>query len=669
MIRTTNVIIKSTLRKKSYSVASLSFLLLTLILLFSYCHSDISIMEYLSFSMRLGQVGFAYFIFFAYECFSDISKTEYTEPLLTIKGEVNRIIIVHISYLVFVLVVWTCSILLWQLGCYWHAHVKFFPYIIHMFLSIVLNCFLPCCIAILTGAVLGLSIKRASAYCLILVILILSSSIPAKILYSTEINDIPILNYFDWFTVLMPNSDFVADSVYGISLEIYRWCLALGWISLLSACLLIKMHRSYNSTTKLKQLILILILLGIIFGLRFSSRQDDSIVRKDYRSDSTLFHELTYRNEETIKADNAPSFHISKYDMDITINNNMEVSAVLTLLETDADVYEFTLWHDLSIVDIWSIDGKEIPYDRNGDYLTVYPPLGTEDICMEYTGNCGKYFTNHQGIALPGYIPYFPVPGHRNIWDYTNQEINVYRYPAKSFFQISVNSNLNVFCNLPKVSDNTFAGTAETVSLYAGLLTQTTTDGYTFCKSPVSYQRTILTGYEECWENLAELVGEKRLLDLNDKIIFIQPETIMSTKSSNENLVIYDDHVILGSWSLSAESICINYLFSLIPPSNETHLLAQLFKQHIAFGPNNGVFEKPSLEELMILTKYHLSSDISDEDEWNKYISAMDSYNNLWNYQISSLGDETVIKAVYQYLISNNRSLNQIEFLYMLGGD
>ncbi len=665
MLHTVTYMLKSLFRKKHNSIAILSFFILSAILLFSYNHPDISIMEFLSFSMRLGQIGFAFFMFLSYECFFNVSRDEYTESISTIKGELKRVIITYISFFLLIIVAWAFLILLWQLGWYWHAYIAYFPFIIHMILAIILNCFLPSCIAVLTGAVLGLSIKRTAAYGLILIFLILSSNIPAKILYSIEINNVPILNYFDWFTVLMPNSDFVADSVYGISLEIYRWVLALGWISLLTACVLIKIDISYNSASKLK--IATLIIVAVFCGIRFNSRENDSFIRKDYRSDGTLFREVTYRSKEQVGIEESPSFQISKYDIDFTIDSKMRVSAALTLSEANREEYDFTLWHDLEIIKIYSVDCNNIPYDRWGDYLTIYPPNDTEMIYIDYAGNCGKYFTNYQGIALPGYIPYYPMPGHRSLWDYNRQEIKVLQDLPKTDFFISIKSNLDVVCNLPKVCDNTFAGTAETVSIYAGILTKTTNDGLSIYKSPVSYQRNIAAGYHDQWEKLSKLVGEDRGLDLSDKIIFVQPETIMSTKSSNENLVIYDDHVILGSWSLSADSICMNYLFSLIPSSNETYLLEELFKQHIAFGSNKDYFEKPSLEELMILTKYSLSSDIEDDVEWSEYMSAIDSYENLWKHQILSLGEDLVIKSVYQYLISTDRHQNQIEFLYTLG--
>lgn len=49
MVHTVKVTIKSTFRRKTYSIAILSFFILTALILFSYYHPDISVMENLSF--------------------------------------------------------------------------------------------------------------------------------------------------------------------------------------------------------------------------------------------------------------------------------------------------------------------------------------------------------------------------------------------------------------------------------------------------------------------------------------------------------------------------------------------------------------------------------------------------------------------------------------------
>lgn len=661
------IIIKVTLQRKIYFFSFLSFFLLTNILLLNYYHPDISIMEFLSFSMRVGQIGFSFFIFFAYECFSDLSKLEYTETVSLYKEEKSNLIGTQLIIVILIVFIWSLIIFLWQIGWYIHFQCRFTLYIVHMILAIVLNCFIPGCIATLLGCTFGLSVKRTYAYCLILFFIIITSNIPSKILYSLEFLGVPILNHIDWFSIQMPNSSFVADSVYGISIEAYRWFLAIGWLSVLSMCIYTKMPT--NSICKKKLIYFSLLLLAIIAGCRFSQRQEDSIVRKDYRSDGILLSEITFRSNEISANTEAPTFQITHYDLEITINSKMHIYAQLTLDQTDLDVYNFTLWHSLNIINISDIDGNSIPYDRSGDYLSIYIPNNIKTFCIEYNGNCGKYFTNYQGIALPGYLPYFPMAGHINIWDYSNQEIITQHTFSPKNFIIKINSNLKVHSNLPLISHNTFAGTAETVSLYAGLLSEIDMNMQHVYSSPVSYPRNIIVGYEEQWQNLSNLVGETRKLELKQKIIFVQPETIMATKSSHENLVIFDDHIIVGAWDVNAESICRNYLFSLIPESEETYLLSNLFKQHIAFGRTDSKCIPPDIDDLTILTKYTLPNHIQEENDWYKYINAKKLYEDLWNYKIESLGEPKVLKSVYEYLLSNNRNQDQVYFLFELGVD
>lgn len=668
MVHTVKITMKSTFRRKSYSISIISFFILTVFILFRYYHPDISVMENLSFSMRLGQIGLSFFVFFCYECLSNTSRTENTEAIAIQGNEKNRLLFSQIWIFIMILTGWGVFLLLWQLCIYWLSNVTYFPYIQHVILSVLLNCFFPGLIAILLGTILALSAKRTSAYCIILVFIILTSSILSKILYAIEIDNVPILTYFDMFAILMPNSDFVADSVYGTSIEIHRWALALGWIALLILCLLVKIRSASFLPRKLMVLMLVL---AIICGVRFKNRFDDSIVRKDYRTDGTLFSELSYRSRNSNISEEEPLFQIGEYSLDITITSKMHISATIKPKQTGLDTYNFTLWHSLNIISITDKNGNDYSYDRNADYLTVYSPNGTDEININYEGNCGKYFSNYQGIALPGYIPYYPIPGHRNVWDYQNQEVSVIQDLTESHFYISVNSNLDVFCNLPKVSvsNNTFEGTTKAVSIYAGLLSRTDTDGQICYRSPVAYQRSIIEGYKEQWYVLSEMLGETRDIDLNGKIIFIQPETIMATKSSREELVIYDDHIILGSWSLSAEAICRNYLFALLPEGDEVSLIKNLFMQHIAFGKKGDCYNKPNLIDLQILTEYNYASEIQNGDKWQEYMDAKQAFEYLWNYQMMTLGEDVVLKATYQYLISTDRHQNQVEFLYTMGDE
>lgn len=185
----------------------------------------------------------------------------------------------------------------------------------------------------------------------------------------------------------------------------------------------------------------------------------------------------------------------------------------------------------------------------------------------------------------------------------------------------------------------------------------------------VSYPRNILGDYKEQWRKISDMLGESRTLDLSGKTIFVQPETIMATKSGNEELVIYDDHIILGSWSLGADAICRNYLFGLIPEDEEINLIKSFFERDFVFGNSDNCYQKPPKDEFLILAEYNLDGDVVDTDDWEKYIAARESFKKLWNYQVTTLGEDVVLKSVYQYMISPNRTQNEVDFLYNLGGD
>lgn len=73
---------------------------------------------------------------------------------------------------------------------------------------------------------------------------------------------------------------------------------------------------------------------------------------------------------------------------------------------------------------------------------------------------------------------------------------------------------------------------------------------------------------------------------------------------------------------------------------------------------------------MAILKKYSSAGEIADIDEWNEYLLAQEgAYGDLFTYQMSVLGEETVLKAIYQYLTSPDQVTHPVDFLYNLGGD
>ena len=72
---------------------------------------------------------------------------------------------------------------------------------------------------------------------------------------------------------------------------------------------------------------------------------------------------------------------------------------------------------------------------------------------ISYSGQTWKYFANEQGIALPGYFPYYPVAGHLSIWDQNSNSLKVNTRFNETSFSVRVNTALKVFSNLPEQAD------------------------------------------------------------------------------------------------------------------------------------------------------------------------------------------------------------------------
>ena len=303
-------------------------------------------------------------------------------------------------------------------------------------------------------------------------------------------------------------------------------------------------------------------------------------------------------------------------------------------------------------------------FDQNGDYVTVYAPMGTKELNFSYSGSAGKYYSNYQGIALPGYLPYYPVPGFVKF--YESGQIIVTTDLEPTYYEVYVDSNMAVASNLPKTDDNTFSGNADAVSLYGGMIVSEEKEGIVCWYSPIGVRSIKISGYQEAWKRLADQVGETAAFDLIGKTIFMQPVTIMAANSGQEGYVEFSDHIITADWSVTADSLCKQHLLATMPKEKSTLLLYNVFSDYLIFGGSREVAEIP-WSSIEILTRYDSANEIEDLEEWSEYIEASNLFSELFSYKANLLGENFVLKAVYQYLKIPAPECNQIEFLYRLG--
>lgn len=140
-------------------------------------------------------------------------------------------------------------------------------------------------------------------------------------------------------------------------------------------------------------------------------------------------------------------------------------------------------------------------------------------------------------------------------------------------------------------------------------------------------------------------------------------------------MVIFDDHILLANMNSTPETICGYYLLECLPSDAERGVLRDVFRQDLVVGIGNWSGEKPDYDALQILREYpsmDALNEIGDEEQWfaaeEQYTGASERLQELYAWQCSQLGRDTVLREVYQYLKDSTPSQDQVAFLYDLGG-
>lgn len=659
------------MRSKRYSLPYIVAVIACCAIMLSLHNTESSTVDFLTSSLTLGIWGFLYFAFAGYEFTSMLRRVNGEECISSMHGAQRELIASQLFTLCIPLSLWSAVVFGWQIVDYVQRGLTYAPYLLHCILAVTLYFFLPGFLGIMLGICLS-RVFRPTAYALIIFVVLLCSSIGPDLFTGVTIAGVDVASLFDWFSITVPNSTWIADTVYGIPMEKCRWLLVLFWGLLMLSYMIWKYKPIGERVAAF--LTCICLITSTLCGVRFALRDNDYILIKDKRMDGILTGEYNYRLntpdtcEETTDAD----FVVEKYELYFSIKDSLSAVATMQVSPSDLDHYYFTLYHGYSVSSVVNEKGDDLDFTQNGDYLDITVSGTTETITIIYSGNGNKYYANRQGISLPGYFAYYPIAGYQSVWDESNSSFSVNTTFTEAEFYIEVDTTKTVYSNLTETSRNTFEGTTDTVSLYAGLLEQAEIDGVTYIYSPVSEQSIEIDEEEvsEAWEALCALTGETRTLSLAGKVIILQPLTIVSASGQNESAVILKDQILLRDYQPSAEGICRSYFESGLPVSSDTSLLRQVFLDELFSEGASATSEKPAYDDLQMLLKYDSADEILDEEEWEEYLYESEVlFYELMEYQMTYLGKETVMQEVYQYLMEDDHLVDQVDFLYDLGGD
>lgn len=631
----------------------------------SLADSNVWIM-FLSDSLKVGILGFIYFVFAAYEFSSRLRKDDGEEVILVEPGASFRILMANLLTLATLLFMWLILILSSHVIFFRVRQIAYLSYLTHAVWSVFCYCFCPGILAILLGISLK-SLGRPVAFAFIAAFTLLSSPVPLDLFADTQSSSWTFPWFVDFFQWNVPNTGFYPDAVYGIPLEISRWCLAIFWIFLFGGLLLWKHKLKRRRFTVLLSILFLSISLT---GLgRFLMRSNDSILQKDSRANGLVFGERNYRQMQEAGEIITADFDVLSYDLVFQFKNNLKATATLDLSEYNLDRYAFTLHHGLKVKIVLDEEGRALRFDRSGDYVDVHAPQGVQSITFVYEGQMGKYYANRQAVALPGYLAYYPMPGHISLWNYERNSYRIHDEFTESDFHVNILSSTTILSNLPRVGEQIFSGRSGTLSLFGGLIVDEMRAGQRYFHSPLSGQALTLdpASVQTAWSEMSSRVGLDTTFRLDDRLVIYQPMTF-ALDSTTEKFADLGDHVLVLASAPDAKSVAVDYILNQIPDHDDTKILKMMFEMYLMFDGTFAV-EKPAYKDLEIILTY--DPNVKTEENrmaWYAYTDAINiEFGDLYMYKMNELGVDYVCRAVFDYLAAETHLMNQVDFLYTLG--
>ena len=464
------------------------------------------------------------------------------------------------------------------------------------------------------------------------------------------------------FSVFYQNAGWAPDTLYGLQTEDTRLYLQLFWILLITAFLL--WFYCMESSLKKKLSFVCTLASVILVGLSFLPA---SIYRMDESWNGIFADFLYYEGNKTIQPQaNGMDYKISEYMMDIQLKRNLKVKGEFKLESEDPDnQFILTLYHGYEVGNIRSED-TELTYERSGDKIILnFPEKITRcNFEIEYEGMSGKYYSNSQAVMLPGYFPWYPMAGERQVfveYPYYNggNGYNPYNRIPVANFTLKISSKCNFVTNLKKKAENLYEGKSDGVSMVGGNITRTEHGSF------LNYLPLELNGIgeeqylKELNHNWQQILMEIENVFGIDSGELQNKKLIMASKDlgrnfSNNYFVEFDDYILfLGDYLNSP--IYINYL---LHQAGKKSKIGDLLATAVLLADTisaDDILDEMFSEE----TEYQQLLDEMGEEDSSTVISG------CLRELKQRLGSETLLKHIIRYLLNQDMK-NDEDFLHFI---
>lgn len=490
--------------------------------------------------IELDKYSFLFFLILSYFYFSKNNPSGIHEVITASGNELFYIAMLRIVVLQILNIALTSSMISISLFLSIQENISGQDYYLYIIQLWILYHGLPCLLASLFGLCLSKFRNKRLEYAgVILTSFIFAGTFPLFLQMISEKTDI-IYRFADVFCIFARGTRRAVNYYYLIPVETNNYFRAITWCTI---CILICTLGIKKNSGKILSVILSLVTLCTFFVYIQPSGNayfDDMITNHDeWTADQSY-----YRNTPTLEE--APGFTVAGYTMEFKVRRQLSAKVTMQVDTNNLEQYIFTLYHGYKIESVSDGAGNELSYDRNGDYLTVWNEKEQLDkICISYTGFSRNFYSTSQGVLLPAYFAYYPIPGYCPVFISQQDEEWVEEYTRNSRtyanYHVIIDAPEEIYCSLPSGKDNKFEGCSEGVTLIGGhFMGCFSTDNYRIIYPSLQYKEADIEAMY-----LAALKDSEALLQGRD--IIIVPYTMYQ-------YLYYDDTQLLTfGWTLETD--------------------------------------------------------------------------------------------------------------------
>lgn len=407
-----------------------------------------------------------------------------------------------------------------------HSYDK--NYFIHIFLNILINFFLINTLAILFGQAVSFLKNKIWSYLSIIIFLIMGSLIThnlASAILDFTNGSISIFPVYNLFAIYTQGLEFAPTTATGFSVLPYRVDLIFFWSFLMLAIITFYLK---GKKVGLKPILSLALSLFALFS--FITPESRLVLNSDPNGEAMANQYYPAYAYGAQKINEAADFCIENYEMDLKINRKL--NAVVTMKpDKTLSSYTFTLYHGYKIKEVTDQNQNKLDFIVDGDFVTVQGS-DISSLTIQYSGSGKNFYSNYQGIYLPGDFPYYPIAGKHQIC-HTGDYFSI--VPDNTpYYEIKISSGLPVYSNLGGTSETSFSGATKAPGLFAGAFLAEKEHRGARIVYPYLY------GYFETnFSEYADMLLEGK--DYKGKTVFVEP----NTNGSHIGLRNYDDVIFV----------------------------------------------------------------------------------------------------------------------------